>query len=490
VREQTKYVIAVTAATIVGLAAITYQSLWIDEGAAALKAMQPTLHDWWQDLRVEGGSNLQLLFQLFYLWGWEKIFGSSEVTLRASNIPWFAAAAAAMLWCFPRNAQLQLSVLLLTLTNAFLWYYLSEARPYIVLFAFSALTTACLLRLAQDETSSSSSVWFHLFCVGLVGLCATSLIAVPWAAAAIGAFAFWSGPHLALRAAKRFARSSALAICSVLALGFYYLWTIRLGARASNAAETGFATLGLIFYELLGIAGLGPSRLTFREEGMRAVANYGLPLGLGVIAVFSLGAAAVVGLRKKATWRDFIFFGIAIVLPLIAVMLAGGAAHMRLLGRHFTPLLPFLLAFLGFGLAQLLFASRGWIRAVAVAAIVTLLISALEIRFAPRHQRDDYRTAAGEARRAIADGEKVWWAADVSTGAYYGIPLNSPDLTLGSNLSDRFFETLPTPDLVCLSKPDIYDPNDKIRNYLRAHDFKVMRVLPAFQIFQRQPDRH
>jgi hypothetical protein len=109
------------------------------------------------------------------------IFGPSEYALRASNIPWFAVAAIAMTSIFPKKARLKFSVLMLTLTNAFLWYYLSEARSYIVLAAFSAVTTACLLRLLADQSSANSAVWFSLFCVGLGGLCATSLIAVPWA---------------------------------------------------------------------------------------------------------------------------------------------------------------------------------------------------------------------------------------------------------------------------------------------------------------------
>jgi len=115
-----------------------------------------------------------------------------------------------------------------------------------------------------------------------------------------------------------------------------------------------------------------------------------------------------------------------------------------------------------------------------------LLVSALEIRFAPRHQRDDYRSAANLARSVIATNEKVWWIADELTGAYYKLPLDSPNLTLSSSLIESSLASAPTPDLVCFSKPDIYDPSGKIDNYLREHDFKVTRVLPAFQIFERQ----
>ena len=161
---------------------------------------------------------------------------------------------------------------------------------------------------------------------------------------------------------------------------------------------------------------------------------------------------------------------------------------MRLLGRHFTPLLPFLLILLAIGFERILFSKRRWLSAVAIIAIVVLLVSALEIRFAPRHQRDDYRSAANLARNAIAANEKVWWIADELTGAYYKLPLGSPNLTLSSSLTENSLASDPTPDLVCFSKPDIYDRHGKIDNYLREHDFKVTRVLPAFQVFERQPE--
>ena len=97
-RKQTYYLAIGALALLVGALAVTNQSLWIDEGSAALKAMEPSLGGWWHNLRTEGNSNLQLIGELFYLWGWEKIFGSSEIALRASNIPFFAGGVVALAW--------------------------------------------------------------------------------------------------------------------------------------------------------------------------------------------------------------------------------------------------------------------------------------------------------------------------------------------------------------------------------------------------------
>jgi hypothetical protein len=487
VPEQTKYRIALVSALVVGAAAVTSQSLWIDEGAAALKAMQPNLHHWWQALRTEGHSNLQLVFQLLYLWGWEKIFGSSEYGLRASNIPFFAVAAVAMMSIFPKRTRLQMSVLWLTLTNAFLWYYLGEARPYIVLFAFAAITTACLLRLIVDETISNSPAWFRLFCTGLTGLCATSLVAIPWAMGAALAASAWLGLTGTRRLLCRFRYTAAFTTAALVALAGYYFWTMQIGARASDVGRTETKNLFYVLYELSGLAGLGPGRLDLREHGIAALQPFRLTLCLGGLAVLALSSAGVSALLRKIEPRYLIVFGFAIGLPFLFVLAAGYVGQMRLLGRHFTPLLPFVLVFLALGLDQLLSSPRVAMRVTALFSLAMLALSALEIRFVSRHQRDDYRAAAAVAQKAIAEGKKVWWLADESTGQYYKLPFASPNLTPGPNLSDESLTAGPIPDLVCLSKPDIYDAAGKIDNYLRAHDFEVTRTFPAFQIFERQP---
>jgi len=43
-------------------------------------------------LRLDGSSNLQLPLHYLYLWLWEKFFGSSEIALRAANVPPLALA--------------------------------------------------------------------------------------------------------------------------------------------------------------------------------------------------------------------------------------------------------------------------------------------------------------------------------------------------------------------------------------------------------------
>jgi hypothetical protein len=490
VRPTKIFTLSILSALLVGGLALTNQSLWIDEANSATKAIQPSLASWWAKMVSEKGSDLQMPFYMLYLWAWAKVFGSSEIALRAANLPWFALGLFALRRAFTQDRYLQWSITAIALTNAFLWYYISEARPYIMLFAFSALTAACLFRLREDrEFAIESTLWFRLFCLGLVGICSTNLIAVPWALGALAAFVFWTGPRRALEATRRSIWSFSLTTCAMIALATYYFWTLRLGARASEVGRSESATLGFALYELLGIAGLGPSRLALREAGVSALVLYAWPVAAGVIAVLTLCAAATAELWNKIMRRDAVFFTLAAGFPAVLLIAAGFIGHIRLLGRHFMPVLPFLTAFLAVGWERLITARRFWSTLIAISATLVLFASALEIRVASRHQRDDYRSAANEARQAIVGGKKVWWAADINAAAYYGVPLSSPNLTLSSKFDGASFQNLVTPDLVIFSKPDIYDPQGKIDNYLREHDFKVTRVLPAFQIFERQRPR-
>jgi hypothetical protein len=487
VREQSKYTLAVIGAAIIGVAALTHQSLWIDEGAAAVKAMQPTVHDWWLSLRAEGNSNLQLLFQLFYLWGWEKIFGASEYALRASNIPWFCFGVAALVAGFARKSSLQFSFLLVTLSNAFLWYYLSEARPYVVLFAFSSLTASCLLRLFQNQETIDSALWFRLLSLGIVGLCITSLIAVPWAIGASLAIIAWLGLNETLRLLRRLPYTAALTGLLLLGIGGYYLWTIHLGARASDVGRTGPLNFIFALYEQSGLSGLGPGRLELRDRGIVALQSFLPMLAIGSLGLIALTGAAMSTVLKYSNRCNLFFFSLAVGLPILLTFAAGHIGHVRLLGRHLMPLLPFLLAFLAVGLNRLLAGGR-WSLVAAIFVISTSLASALEIRFAPRHQRDDYRSAATVARQALAKGDTVWWLADDATGRYYGLN-ESAKLVSSLRILETDLNSIAKPDVILLSKADLYDPEGKVTRYLRENNFKATAEVPAFQIFARRFDQ-
>jgi len=144
--------IALAIAIVTALIAISGESFWVDEGSSAIKAMQSTVGGWWHALLWERNSNMQLPLYLLDLWAWEKVFGASERMLRLGNVP-FLLLTVYGLWLAFREDRIRFRfAVLLLLANAFVWSYLNDARPYILMLAGGTLQFAAIYRLQRDPT--------------------------------------------------------------------------------------------------------------------------------------------------------------------------------------------------------------------------------------------------------------------------------------------------------------------------------------------------
>src|SRR5262249_42521690 len=110
---------------------ITRQSLWIDEGFTVWFASHRSLHSFLTALIVSRGSPgcPQLIFYPLHVWVWIKVFGSSELSLRAANIPFAVFFIGAMSWA-SRRLFWNSNLWALFCLSPFFWFYLNEARPY------------------------------------------------------------------------------------------------------------------------------------------------------------------------------------------------------------------------------------------------------------------------------------------------------------------------------------------------------------------------
>jgi hypothetical protein len=487
-----KLLVLAFATVLMAAAAISNQSLWIDEGGAAIKAIQPTIAGWWEALRTENNSNLQLIVHLLYLWSWAKLFGGSEVALRAANVPLLFGALAAAMWGLRGMPGRQCWFVLLALVNAFTWYYVGEARPYILLLAASCAALAALYRAYTDPAEATAgSSWFRIFSASLLLVCATSLVAVPWALSwALAAAILVGFGNLATLARSNLRWTIGCAV-TVVALAAYYLWTISIGARATDVGRTGLLNALYIVYEQLGLAGLGPGRNEVRTLGVRTALPHLVPLVLGCLALLMPAWSGVRALAAASRDKQLLHLLLcALVLPVILVLVAGSLMDVRIVGRHFTPAYPLVLFGLAVGVERLL-AKKAAVGRIAVATLLAMLLaSSLEIRFAPRHARDDYRGAAQFALKALQENRLVWWAADVNTGMYYGVPFANE----GSDAAIKTYKksahdlsALPVPDMIIASKADIHDPEGTLRAFISEHDFVVTGEPHAFRIFERPP---
>jgi hypothetical protein len=132
--------------------------------------------------------------------------------------------------------------------------------------------------------------------------------------------------------------------------------------------------------------------------------------------------------------------------------------------------------------------SRKWGQLLFCLIFTLLLTSSLEQRFLPRHDKDDYRSATASVLQALQQGQSVWWAADVTTGDYYGLEkANGGNLIRLYNPSSSEL-TSAAPDWIILSRPDSYDSQGAIRNYVSDRGYKLESTPMTFSIYRRNAE--
>jgi hypothetical protein len=471
---------------VVAWVAVSSQSFWIDETQTALKAAAPTLHAWWGALYAEHNSNLQLPLYMVYIWGWARLFGVSELSLRGANVPWFFLGFFAVSHFLRRRPGLRTAALLVYCIHPFVWYYLNEARPYMLQLSGAMLVAGALFAALDPPEEPLPAAWWWLFGAGFFILCGSGLLGVPWAAAALVLLVCLRPGFLG--SAFHSGRAAILVFVPLLAvLALYFGWTLMQGARPGETGMS-FSSIPFSLYEHLGFVGLGPGRSDLRSRGFGVFLPY-LPslFLLGLPLMYALFCAAVVRFGLSA--RKFTCVFLAVLIPAAFVFTLGFTKHFLVLGRHLTPLFPFVLGALAFSIAHL-WLRRGLLdRAVAALIVIMLTISALECRFAWRHQRDDNRGASAIAKAALEHGESVWWVADDASASFYGLPISRSSVP-GSALAlwnpvPVQLSALQPPALIVLSKPDLFDARAGARDYLKLHGYKQVQAVPAFTFWQK-----
>ncbi|MDQ6911327.1 MAG: hypothetical protein M3128_00425, partial [Verrucomicrobiota bacterium] len=428
------------------LLALSNASLWIDEANSALKAIQPSLTSWWQLLTTEKGSDLQMPLYMFYLWVWEKIAGHSELALRLANVPWLLVGHYSLYRLCQGRGTSPLPLLAIASVNPFLWFYLNEARPYVMQYAASCLVIAGLDEMLGSVRADKRSHGLELVLLGILVLASSSLLGMAWAASALLALLFLTF-HVRHRLRLREAWWLVGIAIGLMALAAFYFWTLRYGARGSSIGQMDWRNLTYATFELFGFAGFGPGRLQIRQIGSLSFHEYLLPIGaltlvLGITLVYSLRIICDPIHRTRLIAASL--YGLTAAT---ATVVFGLVANFHLLGRHFTPLSPLIVILVALGVARMW--DSKW-RIIAAATWFLWLVSALSVRFAARHKNDDYRGAAGVAREAMVQNKSVWWAADAAGAKYYQLPLEQPHsaINLVVNPTSAKLQQLSPPNVV------------------------------------------
>jgi hypothetical protein len=267
------------------------------------------------------------------------------------------------------------------------------------------------------------------------------------------------------------------------AAAIYYGWTLKEGVRAGMTGMN-YLSIPWVFYEHLGFAGLGPGRTELRGAEVSLFKPYLLPLCLLAVP---MGYALWRGMRVRfgLSRRSLVWIGLAVCLPMAFTFTLGFVKQFRVLGRHLTPMLPYVILAQAFAL---LYLWRGkWMdRAAAILLVLGLLLSSYECRFAFRHSKDDYRAASAVAIEALAAGKKVWWVADLTSAVFYRVPLSLEDVPGRVRMIYTVPPQLTTlPDEVLLSKPDLCDPSGSVRRFLAERHYRATRSFQAFTVWER-----
>jgi hypothetical protein len=344
------------------------------------------------------------------------------------------------------------------------------------------------LSLAQDQRREERR-WLIIVCVSSVLLAASGMLAMLWLGAYLGAALLGVPGSLLRRFARDYWGWASLTFLMLLAMGLFYLWTLSIGARASAVGTVDIRNVFFVPFELLGFSGLGPGRLAIRTGGLEAFlpwAPWLAAYGVVLLVVLSLGWREIsrdTSRRARSCWI------ILFVLVAGLILMTGRVVHFRVLGRHCAPVLPLLLFVLGKGVIVLV-QRRGRRGLLPVIVFFGLsLASCLLLRFSERHARDDYRGAAALGRQALSRHEVVWWNADPQAAAVYHLSVTTQiDASNAAlflvNPTNGFGQGLPKPDLVLSSKPDVYDNQGALADYLARAGFKRSATLAAFSAWR------
>ena len=491
--------------------AITRQSLWMDEGATVWFASHKSIVSFFSALIGVRGApgDAQMLFYLLYMWGWVKLWGTSELALRAANIPFAIVLVAAVCWASATLFRRPHAWMLLSL-SPFVWFYMNEARPYMAVMSFSAVAIVAVLAYLMDH------IMYRVF----APWCCLVALLLAWGSHIVAAFLFPSLVFLIAATAKQdpalrqgllkdWLPASLFCLPGFVALGTFYFWTSTYGMDFTSG-RPGWANLAFVLYEFLGFAGLGPPRNELRERLQPYMAAHYWPslliCGAVAVAVGWLWSYARPNRIARNLAGSFVV-GIAIALTVSRV------AHLRLLGRHVAMFFPMLLILFLLWANTCTFSGKArYIPAALTAVAIIWGISDARLVLLPRYAKDSYRAASSiSMARARLVGGDILWAADPRTAYYYGVraarrvsavpgekdvseevtwpvygqAINGANWTVGEAAHYLNFRTKPT--ILVLSRPDLFDLNGAWRILVETQRPNVIARLNGLWIYEWPP---
>lgn len=471
----------------------TTQSFWIDEGTMGLVSRIGTFTELHSIMGRMNGSEALMPMATAYFWAWEKIVGENEWALRCGNLPWLWLGIVC-LGCVGKRIAWPWLPLLFAI-HPVVWFYADEFRPYAIQLGTGSWLALAFVQILQSEGKTYVGLWnLGLASVGTIGaslLGVFVVVAVVILLAIVATIQRWRLNYRQYGILGFFALVNLLLLLELIS-------HLLAGASGSKVWKVGLSNLGFAAYELLGFVGLGPGREALRSTaslgGMSGAVSLLTPmlpglaaLALAYAALFYFFARVARDPRAKPFSRLAFLAG---AVPFLTIACLFGAAldsKFPFWGRQLAPTLPFLLLALGAmagALGQIWPARKTAFLLIPFFAV--LLLSSLEIRLNSRHSKDDYRTAVAIAREGLSQGKQICWVAALGPAAYYHLPLSHtwPPAPGSVSLTLPPHEPGVTIDLIIVSKPEIFDQQKHLGEWINLPGEQATAVCPSFIVYQ------
>ncbi len=486
--------------SIIGHSFITGHSLWIDEGMTAWLASHPTFKELVDTQTNISSSEAQMPFYVWYIWGWAKIFGISEIALRMANLPFVLLLLLVIQWGSRLLFQSRWNWVIVSV-SPFLWFYVNEARPYVAVIAFSTLAVVSLLiYLMRLQHCRTWTPWLCLlgvfFCSGVNMLGA---FVIPTLLTALVLSYKLNGEEW-----KVFLHDWLWPILVFLPffviLGGWFAWTLWHG-YGGIIESPGMGNLFFAAWEFLGLLGLGPPRNVLRTaQTLTIFPRYVVTLGFGAIAWLVVIATMIIKARRSGINKCIEYLVGMLCIGLVLFFASASWFRFRFWGRHLGQFFPiFFLLIIGLlGKDSKRYPDVS-LRLIASCILITIWsFSSARLAFVADYKKDDYRSAVTYAKNAADAGGTIFWAAHPITGSYYGLRFSgstgkkvfwptSSVAHLALNWNENQIETAirdsTRPIVIAISKPDLYDRHNALLKAMVKNQALLIAAPNTFRIY-------
>lgn len=400
---------------------ISMHSLWLDEAWTVVDfALKPTFKELINSLLGAEGGDSQFPGYNIYLWLWVRVFGISEIAVRAANLPFFLLALLYTYYYLPRNNRFKAGFLLLICLSPFIWFYLNESRYIISTFSFSLLALVAVISYFEsDELSDKRFTMFVLLSSITLGVAFMMLFVFALIPLAFIVFYYLNQRQESLKGfiLKWRGQLSIFLVFAAL-LGMYYIYTLLKGAGGMRL-NPGLNNIIFVLYDFVGFGGIGPPREVLRENAHIDL-NSLYFVKTVLLSLIYMGFLVIIFLNLKRSKPDKLtLYGLTgLLVSMTLFFVFAKFFHFKFLSRHVVFIYP---SFLFFTYTLLYEAINQYKKTGVILVILligALIYSDLNLRFNPAYQKANGLKGCIVAAREVKD-ERVLWIADVQVFKYY-----------------------------------------------------------------------